>query len=294
MSQSFDALVEVIAQLRGPNGCPWDAKQTHASLQSYLLEEAYEVLDALEAPDSPALKEELGDLLLQILLHAQIAAEGGRFTIEDVIRILIEKLIRRHPHVFKPDPQQSNPLLPEQISQQWEAIKQHERQHQEGEKSLLDGVPQTLPALLRAYQIQRRVSRVGFDWQAPRQVVDKLHEELEELRKIVEALPGDSSKDLENDHTHQAIEREFGDVLFTIANLARFLHVNPEAALRKATKRFTTRFQYMEQHVRKAGKSLNTLQPEEWEALWQEAKQQEAQEHPRQVFTQKERNTTRL
>ncbi len=275
MSQAFNDLVRVVAQLRSPEGCPWDLKQTHESLKPFLLEEAYEVLEALDAQDPQHLREELGDLLLQILLHARIEFEQNTFGIEDVITDLTHKLIRRHPHVFTVQSEETPKLNSEQVINQWEAIKRAERSTKSD--SILTGVPASLPSLLRAYQIQKRASRIGFDWETPEQVLEKLNEELEELRTAA-TQPPDPDPAVQQSGTHAAIEHELGDVLFTIVNTARFLEINPEEALRKANNRFIARFQHMERHVAQEGKDLQAMTALEWDTLWEAAKSQEKSE----------------
>lgn len=280
MSQAFNDLVNVVARLRSPQGCPWDLQQTHESLKPYLLEETYEVLDALDQNDPRHLREELGDLLLQILLHARIESEQNTFDVEDVIKDVTQKLIRRHPHVFTDEP--SPRLDPDQVRRQWDTIKRAERSAKPGRDSVLDGVPPALPALLRAYQMQKRASRVGFDWETGEQVVEKMHEEFDELRMETTrahhapepnaAAPGTD--------TQAAVEREVGDVLFTMVNVARFLSINPEEALRKATTRFQSRFQRMERQAAHDGRPLHGMTALEWDALWNAAKEQEQVETP--------------
>ncbi len=272
MSQAFNDLVKVVARLRSPEGCPWDLKQTHESLKPFLLEEAYEVLEALDTQDPQHLREELGDLLLQILFHARIEFEQNTFSIEDVVTDLTQKLIRRHPHVFTAQSEEKPKLNYGQVINQWEAIKRAE--YSTKSDSILTGVPASLPSLLRAYQIQTRASRIGFDWETPGQVLEKLNEELEELRTAATQPPAPNPV-LQQSGTHAAIEHELGDVLFTIVNAARFLQINPEEALRKANNRFLTRFQYMEQHMAQEGKDLQAMTAVEWETLWEAAKSQE-------------------
>lgn len=273
MTQPFHDLVEVVAKLRSPGGCPWDIKQTHESLKPFLLEEAYEVLEALDTQNPQHLREELGDLLLQVLLHAHIESEKQTFDIEDVITDLTHKLIRRHPHVFSATG--GAKLDSEQVVTQWEEIKRGERSTESD--SILAGIPVSLPSLLRAHQIQKRAARVGFDWETPEQVFEKLNEELEELRAVAPCLP-DSEPSLQEPETNAAIEHELGDVLFTIVNVARFLRINPEEALRKANNRFTARFQYMERQGDREKKPLGEMTALEWEGLWEAAKKQEATE----------------
>ncbi len=251
--RSFDNLAAIIARLRAPDGCPWDREQTHASLKRYLLEEAYETLEALDEGDPRKLSEELGDLLLQILLHAQIASEAGQFGMSDVIEGIATKLIKRHPHVFG-DAKVDNAR---DVEINWEMIKQRERR--EG-SSLLDSVPQNLPALAAALAISQRAAGAGFEWEKLEDVLDKVREEMEELR----AAPGQEQK-----------IAEFGDLLFSLANVARWLNIDPEEALRLTNRRFHRRFAYMEERCRKRGLSLSKLSLEEMDALWNEAKARE-------------------
>jgi tetrapyrrole methylase family protein/MazG family protein len=260
-----------MAKLRAPDGCPWDRKQTHESLKPYLLEETYEVLETIDRRDEPKLREELGDILLQVLFHAQIAAEQNAFTIEDVMQVLADKLVRRHPHVF--DQAKKNALTPDQVYSNWEQIKRNERKESGRAESALDGVPNTLPALLRAFQTQARASRVGFDWpqngEGVHQVMDKVKEEIVELTDAY----GDRERvDANTEAAQQHLEDEMGDVLFALVNLARFLKVNPEDALRRATDRFADRFNYIEAEASRQGRPLNSMTLAEMDALWEEAK----------------------
>lgn len=282
MTQPFHDLVGVVAKLRSPEGCPWDIKQTHESLKPFLLEEAYEILEALDTQDPQHLREELGDLLLQILLHAHIESEKQAFTIDDVITDLTHKLIRRHPHVFTATSDGAQALDAEQVVTQWEAIKRAERPT--ATDSILQGIPVSLPSLLRAHQIQKRAARVGFDWETPEQVLEKLDEELEELQTEASSLP-DSEPAVRDTETNAAIEHELGDVLFTIVNVARFLRINPEEALRKANNRFTARFRHMERQAAQEGKNLGKMTAQEWETLWEAAKEQETTESPQRTVT---------
>ena len=259
-----------MATLRAPGGCPWDRKQTHASLKPYLIEEAYEVLESIDQDDPARLREELGDLLLQVLFHAQIGAEHGAFTIDAVLQSLAEKLVRRHPHVFGTAEHKDGALDSEDVKVRWEQIKRDERKDTGQAGSVLDGVPKTLPALLRAYQVQARVSRVGFDWSRIESVIEKLEEELGELRDAMAVQPTASAVD----GAHGGdIEGEFGDVLFTLVNLARFLKINPEEALRKTIARFVRRFHFLEAQAAAAGRPLEELTLAEMDALWEQAKQ---------------------
>jgi tetrapyrrole methylase family protein/MazG family protein len=280
MSERFHTVVELMAALRAPDGCPWDRKQTHESLRPYLLEETYEVLDILDRQDRSKLAEELGDVLLQVLFHSQIASEAGSFTIEDVLEQLADKLIRRHPHVFKNGAADQVPMNADQVVMRWEDIKRTERQASGQPASVLDGVPQTLPALLRAYQLQARAARVGFDWTHDAkgfdQVLGKIEEEIQELRV---AIRSPASHQTEPDATasteRQArVVAEFGDVLFSLVNLSRFIKVNPEDALRQASNRFVERFQFIEARATESGRAVSELSFEELDRLWDQAKRQ--------------------
>ena len=253
--RSFEDFQQVIARLRAPDGCPWDREQTHLSLRSHLLEEAYEVLQALDEEDPEHLKEELGDLLLQIVLHAQIASEDQEFNMTDVLLGISQKLIRRHPHVFG----ELNLADADAVIVNWEKIKAGERK-QRGEetvKGMLDGIPLALPALTQADQIQRRAKRVGFDWPDVKPVIAKIHEELAELEEA------------ETDAEKQA---EAGDLLFAAVNLIRWFGIDPEFALRECNARFKRRFGYIEQHAIAQGRTIQDLSFEEMDALWDEAK----------------------
>jgi len=272
MSKRFDKLTELMAALRAPEGCPWDRKQTHESLKPYLLEEAYEVLDAIDHEDRTKLSEELGDVLLQVLFHGQIASEHGAFTLDDVLDRLADKLIRRHPHVFAPGTNDTTPLNSDQVVTRWEDIKKAERQAAGRPDSVLDGVPVALPALLRAYQIQARASRVGFDWSHDQggldQVLAKVEEEIRELREAlrIPEKEGDSST------RQREIAAEFGDILFSLVNLSRFVKVNPEDALRLSTNRFVERFRFIEREASRTGRSVGELSVDEMNNFWEAAK----------------------
>ncbi|HIE25759.1 TPA: nucleoside triphosphate pyrophosphohydrolase [Candidatus Poribacteria bacterium] len=251
----FDKLVEVIAALRGENGCPWDKEQTHSTLTSSLLEETYEVIEAIDADDSAKLREELGDLLMQVVLHAQIAQDENKFNIGDVIQTVTEKLIRRHPHVFG-DVQVENVA---HVLSNWEAIKGSEESFQD-RKSLMDGIPIQFPSLVRARKIQSKASRVGFDWKRGEDVLPKIQEEFEELQNSM-----DSSEQAD-------IEMEIGDLLFSIVNLSRFLNVDPENALRKVNEKFIRRFKMMESEIKSQGKRFEDYDLEGLDEFWEKAK----------------------
>jgi len=248
-------LVELMATLRGPDGCPWDRKQTPESLKPFLVEECYEVVDAIEDGAPAKVRDELGDLLFQIIFHARIAEEAGQFTINDVITAIHEKMTRRHPHVFGDDKLSTD----KEVLSNWEEIKRKEKGH-EDRKSILEGVPKELPSLLRAHRLQERAARVGFDWAHLNEAMPKLDEEIAEFKESLKSE--DAGK----------IEEELGDVFFMLVNISRFLGVNPEDALRKTISKFTHRFRYIEEHAEQAGRSLNDMTLDEMERLWQESK----------------------
>lgn len=253
----FRQLMEIMRRLRGPGGCPWDAEQTHESLKRYLLEECYEVFEAIDTGNPELLQEELGDLLLQPVFHAAIAEERGEFSMDDVLRTLCDKLVRRHPHVFGDQVVKS---ANEQV-ENWEKIKKAEKG--EERKSALAGIPPHLPALLKAQKITEKAARVGFDWEHVDQVFAKVHEELHEFD---EAMAGGDQ---------ERMEAELGDLLFAIVNLGRFLALDPEEALRKTISRFTRRFGHVEETLHQRGISLKEATLEEMDRLWEEAKKQE-------------------
>ena len=256
----FERLVEIMRTLRSPDGCAWDREQTVASLRPFVLEEAYEVVEAMDRGDRAALCEELGDLLLEAVFVAQICAEDGDFTIADAAEAVTAKLIRRHPHVFG-DGAASADLSPIEVKRQWERIKREERAGAPRDRAtLLDGIPEALPSLLRASRIGARAANVGFDWDEAEQVVDKADEEIAELRDAVAG--GDRMQ----------IEEEIGDLLFTVANAARKLRVDPESALRTANTKFTRRFRAVEQRLEDRGETLHDASPDELEREWQAVK----------------------
>ena len=270
MSKAFDELVQLMAKLRAPDGCAWDRKQTHVSLKPYLVEEAYEVLEAIDHTDTARLREELGDVLLQVLFHAQIGAEEETFSVEDVIHALTQKLVRRHPHVFGTADQKQENLNAEDVKIRWEQIKRDERAEKGHDSSALEGVPKTLPALLRAFQVQARAARVGFDWPDLAPVLGKLDEELQEFREAMAANTAATAATVKESKEH--LEAEFGDVFFTMVNIARFLKINPEEALRTTVNRFIDRFQYIESQAAATGRSIKDMTLEEMDALWAQAK----------------------
>ncbi len=245
----FSTLVDIIARLRAPDGCPWDRQQTHTSLRENLLEECYEVLETLDEGDSSKLGDELGDLLMQIVFHAQIAREAGEFELGDVLTSINTKLIHRHPHIFGSQKVKDA----EEVAHNWEVLKRAERP---ADTSMLAGVPRQMPALGYSQAIQRRVARVGFDWADIDGVIDKLAEEVGEFQQS----------------TGEQKAREFGDLLFTLVNIARRLGIESEAALREANQRFYGRFTYMEEACRQRGVNIADLSFDEQNALWEEAK----------------------
>jgi len=262
----FEKLVDLQARLRAPKGCPWDREQTHATLRTYLIEEAYEVLDALESGDDVKFAEEMGDLLLQIVFHSQIAREEGRFTVSDVIREIHEKMVRRHPHVFG----EKRARDAAEVLKNWEQIKSEERRakgegktasrKKEKPGSLLDGISRGLPATLEGFQLTRRAARIGFDWESMEGVLEKMEEESAELRDAVK------------DKQQGRMEEEMGDLLFAAINLARFLQVDPEIALKKANAKFSRRFREMERLSAANGRALAEVPRGEMESLWEQAK----------------------
>lgn len=276
MSERFDQLLNLMARLRAPDGCPWDRKQTHESLKPYLLEETYEVLEAIDRGEPAKLIEELGDLLLQVIFHAQIAAETRAFSMDEITERLATKLVRRHPHVFDRQEANGHVLEADQVLHRWEDIKRQEREDTGRPESVLDGVPKTLPSLLRAYQVQARAARVGFDWPytsaGREQVFEKVEEEMRELRSAAAEPAGESA----DPRYRRRIEDEFGDVLFSLVNMARVLKINPEDALRRTVDRFTDRFHFIEQEAARMNRPIKSLSLEEMDALWDAAKRREA------------------
>lgn len=255
---AFEALVDIMKRLRGPGGCPWDHEQTLESLRAFVLEETYEVLDAIDRADHAALLGEIGDLIFEGVFLAQIEADEGRFTVEDSLRAIGEKLVRRHPHVFNAQP--GDPSTPAQVLEQWEVIKSREQKEAGERRSILKGVPKALPSLLRAYEIGQRVAAVGFDWAKTEHVVEKIEEEVAELRG---ALAGEG---------RERAEEEMGDLLFSIAQLARQLEIEPESALRKANEKFSARFEGVEAGLEARGRTVHDATLEEMEAEWRKVK----------------------
>ncbi|HXQ20249.1 MAG TPA: nucleoside triphosphate pyrophosphohydrolase [Candidatus Acidoferrales bacterium] len=253
--EAFAELVRIMERLRGPGGCPWDREQTRQSIKPYVIEEAYEVAEAIEDDNIDELRTELGDLLLQIVFHAELAREEGLFTIEDVIGAITEKMIRRHPHVFSDTEVKDSA----EVLRNWARIKAEERKDHE-DRSHVAGVPRAMPALLRAHRLSEKASRVGFDWENAGEVFDKVHEEVTELQAAV-AL-GDPA----------AVEAELGDVLFALTSLGRHLDVQAEDALQRANDRFIRRFRYIEARLAERQQDLHQTSVQEMNTLWEEAK----------------------
>ncbi|MFA5354588.1 MAG: nucleoside triphosphate pyrophosphohydrolase [Thermodesulfovibrionales bacterium] len=250
---NLQRLLDIMAALRAENGCPWDREQTRESLKPFLIEETYEVLEAIDEDNPKMMQEELGDLLFQIVFHCQIAEERGEFSAADVIQGIADKMTSRHPHVFGAERFETS----EEVIQQWEQRKKEEGKMRE---SILEGIPKELPALIRAHRIQARASRVGFDWQKVDDVMEKLEEELAEFREALEKKE------------QPEIEDELGDLFFSLVNISRFVGVNPEDALRKTISKFISRFRHIEISAAEQGKSLSDMSLEEMDSLWEEAK----------------------
>jgi MazG family protein len=262
-AQEFTRLVDIMATLRAPDGCPWDREQTIDSLKPFVLEETYEVLEAIDRHDHEALCEELGDFVFEAVFLAQLESEAGRFSIADSLKSIADKLVRRHPHVFARDAGEPPLESAGQVRARWEEIKAQERGGDGKPKTLLAGIPSALPALLRAYQIGQRAASVGFDWTRVADVVGKIEEEVDELRAVVEAGGAlDQAR----------AEEEMGDLLFSIANLSRKLGIEPESALRKANEKFTRRFEAMERHLADSARPMSGMTLEELEREWQKVK----------------------
>lgn len=281
----FEKLVAVQAQLRAPGGCPWDREQTHASLRTYLIEEAYEVLEAMESGDDAKFAEEMGDVLLQVVFHSQIAKEEGRFTVADVIREVHDKMVRRHPHVFG----EKRAKDAAEVLKNWEQLKKEERAAKGGagkkQESLMDGVSKALPATLEGFQFTRRAARIGFDWGNVDGVFEKLKEEAGELQRELagggaeaeeqgeRAKRRDAESAQKNGRSKGArVEEEMGDLLFAAVNIARWLEIDPEIALKKANAKFAGRFRAMEARAAGSGRKLADVPREEMERMWEDVK----------------------
>ena len=255
VAEKFINLLEIVEILRGPNGCPWDKEQTNESLLPYFLEEAYELMESVDRKDWDTFKEELGDIMLHVVLQAQISSENSGFNVSDSLDILNEKLVRRHPHVF--GDKKADAAF--HAKQNWEAAKHEEKNR----KSRLDGVPMALPALVRAQRLQEKASYAGFDWEKVEEVWDKVHEEIQEL------------KEAQTKNTGEHIEEEIGDVLFAIVNLARFLKFPAEDALRKTNQKFTSRFFQVEEELERRCKTVENSTLEEMDKIWDAVKKHE-------------------
>lgn len=249
----FEELIKIVEKLRGPEGCPWDKEQTRESLKPFLIEELYELLDALDENNSEGIKEELGDMLFQIVLHCQLSKEQGLFDINDVIENITRKMIRRHPHVFG----SKNFKTTKEVMTWWE---EHKKKEGKSKESVIEGIPKTLPALLKAQKIQHKASRVGFDWERIEDIFKKLDEEINEFKCAL-------GKKNQNE-----IEDELGDIFFVLVRISNFVGVNPEDALRKTTGKFIQRFRHIEMKASEQGKKLSDMTLEEMDVLWEEAK----------------------
>ena len=285
----FYKLVELMARLRGPDGCPWDRQQSYDTIKPFLLEETYEVVDAIGRRDWEELANELGDLLLQVVFFAQMASEDRHFTIEDVIERIHTKMVRRHPHVFG----DARADTAEDVLKNWEVLKAEEKRQRlagrgesyQAPESILEGVSSTIPAVMEAYQLGSRAAHVGFDWSRLEDIFSKLREEMAELEALVqetgagEGIPKkeESGKSVPSVSSarHSALENEVGDLLFTVVNIARFLKADPESALRKTNRKFRHRFQWVERELKKAGKSPREATLAEMDALWEQSKEVE-------------------
>lgn len=250
---NLNELKKISHRLRAPGGCPWDREQTHDSLKKYLIEETYEAIDAIESGNDEEMLEELGDVLYQVYAHAEIAEEEGRFNLNDIAGRIAGKLVYRHPHVFADE----NIETSEEVLTRWEKLKKKEK---DPSRSILDGIPRHLPALLKAYRVQEKTSRSGFDFSEIEETVSKLDEETAELKEVI--ADGDSER----------IFEEFGDILFSIVNIARFLKIDPEAALQQSVKKFTGRYKEVERRVFESGKEMSDFTMQELDSFWEEAK----------------------
>lgn len=255
-SEALEQLLDVMRKLRAPDGCPWDREQTHESIKGDLIEEAYEVLDAIESGDPSVLEEELGDLLLQVVFHSQIAVEAGEFEFHQVADGISEKLIRRHPHVFG----EVTVADSGEVLQNWDAIKKQEKRDADKTVSIVSGIPKHLPALQKAHQVQKRAARAGFDWEKIEDVFDKLHEEIDELKEAIA------------EENEDEIRAELGDLLFSVVNVSRYLGHNPEEVLRHNIDKFVGRFQYVEDRVHENDQDFSDFTLKQLDGFWDEAK----------------------
>lgn len=254
---TFKDLVEIMEKLRSKNGCPWDREQTHDTLLPYLLEETYEFIDSVKNKDFKNMKEELGDILLQVVFHSQIAKENGKFTVDEVIDEICRKLIFRHPHVFG---ERKDISSSEDVLKNWDEFKKAEGKKR---NSVLDGIPQSMPPIERAFKLQKKAAKVGFDWEKKEQVIEKVEEEWNELKEAIK------------NGNQENIEEELGDLLFAIVNLSRFLNVDPAIALHRTNQKFIKRFKEMERKAKIEGNSLEKMSLEEMDKLWETVKKEE-------------------
>ncbi|RJP61540.1 MAG: nucleoside triphosphate pyrophosphohydrolase [Candidatus Auribacter fodinae] len=259
MKHLLEELVSIMQTLRSPQGCPWDREQTHATVRRCMIEEVYEFAETIDDDNPEKMKEELGDILFQIVFHCQLAEEAGHFSISDVIETVGDKMIRRHPHVFGDQAKKLN--TPDEVLDQWDTIKKTEKQHQH-RTSILDGIPKHLPSLMRAYKAQKKAAKVGFDWEKAEHIVEKIEEELHEVK---DALIG-------HDETH--VQEELGDLFFAVSNLARFLHYDPELLSNKGVDKFISRFQKIEEELARSGKKVEECTLEELDKIWNSHKSQ--------------------
>ncbi|MGE4319352.1 MAG: nucleoside triphosphate pyrophosphohydrolase [Deferribacterales bacterium] len=258
MMSEFEKLVNIVKKLRGENGCPWDREQNLYSIKNLFIEEAFELVDALDNEDIPNIREEIGDVLFHMVFHAAMAEDEGYFTLEDVLREISEKLVRRHPHVFG----NTNVENTDEVLVNWDKIKLEEKKHKSKE-FILDDIPNAYPSMLRAFKIQEKVRKVGFDWNNADDCMEKVNEEFNEFTDAVRS------------GTKEEMEHELGDIFFALINISRFLKINPDEALRKANGRFTDRFNFIEKSLKAEGRQCSEASLEEMEKLWQEAKKSE-------------------
>lgn len=263
----FEDMVKLMSKLRDNGGCPWDREQTHKSLKPYLVEETYEVIDAIDSDNEEKLKEELGDLFYQIIFHAQISAENNTFDIHDVLKLGLEKMTRRHPHVFG----DSKAANSKEVLKQWDEIKKNEKGY-EDRKYIVDGIPKHLPALQKAQKLQKKVAKVGFDWKNIKDVIAKVEEEFAEFKAEIEHIRDDLSTGTQTESNMAAIEEELGDLLFAIVNLSRFLKLDTEEVLHKAIYKFIDRFRRIEDELKTNGKNIEEASLEEMDAVWNKVK----------------------
>lgn len=287
--KKFEDLVGIMARLRGEGGCPWDREQTYDTIKNYLIEETYETVESIENRNYEALCEELGDVLLQVIFLSQIAGEEGRFDIGDVVDAISSKMVRRHPHVFGGTTVANSG----EVLKNWEQMKQSERLEKRASEaenvpapSILDGVTRRIPAILEASQLSQRAARVGFDWSRAEEIMDKLHEEIDELRQAMVNVSNSQIDEIESAAKTVEVENEIGDIIFVAINLARHFKIDPESALKKTNQKFRDRFRHIERRLFEANKTFEQTSLEEMERYWQEAKQQDSSP-PRSILSPK-------